>query len=164
MKKYILVFFFPLLTITPSRAQWGIDAIAFMVQAIATCDEGGYEYKQTLFRDRVGELHGLKFAWAPGEKFTLGTSAYLGTNLVHPWYSNDAHRLIMTYWTLYGEYHFRNEQTKFYNWSALVHLGRGYSTISGNNIPANFQSSCSYWIVEPGMNFNVSVFRFLRFN
>ncbi|MFI5203962.1 MAG: hypothetical protein ACHQF2_05645 [Flavobacteriales bacterium] len=163
MKKYILVFLFPLLTITPSRAQWGIDAFAFMVQAIATCDEGGYEYKQTLFRDRVGEFHGVKFAWAPGQKFTLGMSAYFGSNLVHPWNSNDAHRLIMSYATVYGEYHFRKEE-KFYNWSALLHVGRGYSTISGSNIPSNFQNSSAFWVFEPGINFNICAFRFLRFN
>lgn len=164
MKKYLLVFLFPLLTISPSRAQWGIDAVGFFIQAVATCDEGGYEYKQTLFRNHVGELHGLKFAWAPGDRFTLGTSFYFGNNLVTPWQSNDAHKLVMTYGTVYGEYHFIRDNYKFYNWSALLHIGRGYSAITGSNIPANFQSTTSYWVVEPGVNFNVSVFKLIRLN
>ena len=163
MKKIVLVFLFPLLTISPSRAQWGVDAFLFIFQAAGTCDEGGYEYKQTLFRDCPAEFQGIKLGWAPGEKFTLGVSAYFGSNRVRPWKGNDLHKLIMTYGNIYGEYHFRNKD-KFYNWSALLHVGRGYSTLSGNNIPINFQKSSSFWIFEPGINFNVCAFRFLRFN
>jgi hypothetical protein len=164
MKKYLLVFFFPLVFVSPLRAQLGLEMVTFIARVVATCDEGGYEYKQTLFQNRSGVLQGLKCAWAPGEKFTLGMSAYFGKNMVTPWYSNDVHKLTMSYATVYGEYHFRNQNTTFYNWSFLLHLGRGYSSVTGSGIPANFQSNSSYWVIEPGINFNISLLEIFRFN
>jgi hypothetical protein len=165
MKKFILASFLSLSFMAPVRAQWGADVFLFFVQMIGTCDEGGYEYKQTLFKDRTAELHGLKFAWAAGNRLTIGISGYFGTNRITPWFSNDLHRLVFSYGTVYGEYHFRKpEENKFYNWSVISHIGRGYSSISGNGIPPNFQNSSSFWIFESGGNFNINLGGFIRFN